>query len=179
MPMTVEGIFLIDQQLTNIDDVHKKLDQEIRLLQLESPTKELHIETLLDKNAVGLALIKYLLHGIFLMFERKKSLSYDETAQLVELAKLDTATYKTELINDYTDERKSEDKIIAELELSFLAARTRVTLLFNFLSLMSDDRLSRFTPEVYLNSAEQNIVEVNKYMAFYSRKILDEYYGMS
>lgn len=179
MAMTVEGIFLIDQQLTNIDSVHKELEKEIRSLKLESPTKELHIETLLNKNAIALSLIKYLLQGIFLMFERKENLSYDETAQLVELAKLDTSTYKTEIVKNYKDGRKSEDKIISELELSFLAGRTRVNLLFNFLSVMSEERLSQFTPEVYLNSAENNIVEVNKYMSFYSRKILDGYYGLS
>ena len=89
MAMTVEGIFLIGQHLTNIDSVHKKLEKELRSLKLESHTKELHIETLLNKNAVSLALIKYLLHGIFLMFERKETLSYDETIQLIELAKLE------------------------------------------------------------------------------------------
>lgn len=179
MPMTVEKIFLMNQRLMNIDDgVYKELEQEIRLLELESPTKELHIETLLDRNAVDAASIKYLLIGIFLMFDRKKTLSYDETALLIEIAKLDTETYETELINEYVNERNSEDRIISELEMSFLMARTRVKLLLNFLSLMSDNRFSEY-PEVYLNSAEQNIVEVNKYMSFYSEKILKEYYGIS
>ena len=179
MAMNVEGIFLIGQHLTNIDSVHKKLEKELRSLKLESHTKELHIETLLNKNAVSLALIKYLLHGIFLMFERKETLSYDETIQLIELAKLDTATYKEELIKNHKDGRKSEDKTISELEISHLAGRTRVDLLFNFISVMSQKKFSQFTQEVYLDTAENNITEVNKYMSFYSEKILKEYYGIS
>ena len=48
---------------------------------------------------------------------------------------------------------------------------------------MNQDKIERFKAILKkwnpLGTAENNITEVNKYMSFYSEKILKEYYGIS
>ena len=178
MAQTVGSVFEADYNIMNIDFVHANLKQEVQLLNLESHAKDRQIEILLNANALELALIKYLLQGTFLMFDRKKSLSISEFDQLIELSKLDTITYKTDLIKKYKEDHKTKDKIISELEISFLVGKTRVFLLWNFITIMADDRLFHLTQDLYLSSVEHNIIEVNKNMSFYARKILDGYYGI-